>query len=310
MSQIRTRSLSISTAIADRISAKRRSGSGASASSKSTRYLATLSRWSRMSSRSLASERMSSRSKGVMKVVLRASKIWRVIPSPSRSRALSCTPLTLRSSRLVAWAISEKTFAPSSRFWVAFSRSSWKRSSLGMNHLMTLSMFMGPPGGPMLRTMATGAPILPMAGRPAVARGRPAPPRARAAPPGDSLTSIGHLLMVPLDHAHPTRRVARARHRAHPPAGAGDVRPRRAGAPRLRRGPHRRRPPAGLRGHPARPVHRREGEGDRPALPRVPRPAAARRRATSASPTARSRSTSSSSAWATTRRASPASSCA
>ena len=29
---------------------------------------------------------------------------------------------------------------------MAFSRSSWKRSSLGMNHLMTLSMFMGAPG--------------------------------------------------------------------------------------------------------------------------------------------------------------------
>ncbi len=93
-----------------------------------------------------------------------------------------------------------------------------------------------------------------------------------------SLTSIGHLLMVPMNHAHPTRRVARARHRPHPPAGAGDVRPRRAGAPGLRRGPRRRRPPAGLRGHPPRPVHRREGEGDRPALPRVPRAAAARRR--------------------------------
>jgi hypothetical protein len=100
-----------------------------------------------MSSRSLASERMS-RSNGVMKVVLRASKIWRVIPSPSRSSALSCTPLTLRSSRLVAWAISRNTFAPSRRFWVAFSRSSWKRSSFGMNHLMALSMFMEPPGGP------------------------------------------------------------------------------------------------------------------------------------------------------------------
>ena len=45
--------------------------------------------------------------------------------------------------------------------------------------------------------------------------------------------------MVPLNHAHPTRRVARARHRAHPPAGAGDVRPRGAGAAGLRRGPHR-----------------------------------------------------------------------
>ena len=39
----------------------------------------------------------------------------------------------------------------------------------------------------------------------------------------------------------------------------------------------RRQPPAGLRRHPARPAHRREGEGDRPALPRVPRAAAARR---------------------------------
>ena len=76
------------------------------------RYFATLSRWSRMSSRSLASERMSSRSNGVMKVVLSASKIWRVIRSPSRSRALSRTALTWRSTRLVAWAISENTLRP------------------------------------------------------------------------------------------------------------------------------------------------------------------------------------------------------
>ena len=41
----------------------------------------------------LPRERMSSRSKGVMKVGFRASKIWRVIWSPSCSMALSCDGL-------------------------------------------------------------------------------------------------------------------------------------------------------------------------------------------------------------------------
>ena len=106
-------------------------------------------------------------------------------------------------------------------------------------------------------------------------------------------------------HDHTPRRVPRARHREDPRRGPRDVRHRRAVAPRLRPGLRRERPAAGLRGHPARPVHRREGEGDRPAVPRVPRAAAAGGHATCVSPTARSRSTSSSSAWATTPRAWP-----
>ena len=57
-------------------------------------------------------ERMSSRSSGVMKVELSASKIWRVIWSPSCSSALSSTTLTRRSSRFVLLAISGKRRAP------------------------------------------------------------------------------------------------------------------------------------------------------------------------------------------------------
>src|SRR4051812_27534814 len=83
---------------------------------------------------------MSSRSKGVMKEEFRASKICRVMVSPSCSSSRSSDMRSRRVGRS-AFTNSENRRADRSRFSVSRSNSSWDRSSFGINQRMRASTF-------------------------------------------------------------------------------------------------------------------------------------------------------------------------